>query len=225
VCIDNPSLPANHPDCKPPVCIDNPSLPPNDERCNLPQQSKQAVNLTRKLTPEQTVATPAKASDVIEYTLTAANKNEVPKTGFTMKDPIADVLDYAEVDQAFITSQGGVYSPEEKTVSFANQTVPAKGQVTKVFRVQVKTEIPSTNQPNATATEYDCKMQNAYGNEVIVPVDCSVIKAAETLPNTGPGTTIGLAALVAAVSSYFFMRSRLLAKEMTIIKKSHQSGS
>ncbi len=141
-----------------------------------------------------------------------------------IEDYIGDLLDYATLDTDFLATQGGSFNPTAKTVSWDNQTLPANGQLTKSFRVNMKSPIPSTNTPHATATDFDCKMQNGYGNEVVVPVECSALKTVESLPNTGPGTTVAVTFAVAVLSGYFFMRGRLLAKEVGIIKKSYQTG-
>lgn len=222
VCPNNPAYKENDERCK---CIDNPNITASDEKCLTPKRAKQATNLTQRLTPDQTLITKAKSSDTIEYLLAVTNNNTVAREGYIVEDYIGDVLDYAVLDENFLASQGGSFDPATKTIKYPAQAVPAKGQLNKTFRVTLKTTIPSTNQPNATATDYDCKMQNGFGNETVIPVDCSVIKtAATTLPNTGPGTTIAIAFAVAVFSGYFFMRSRLLAKEMTIIKRSYQAG-
>lgn len=186
--------------------------------------SKTAVNTTQNLSPELTQSTPARAGDIIDYTLITKNNDEVAKEDYVVEDYIGDILDYANLDQTFLASQGGTYDANSKMVRWVNQTVPAKGELKKSFRVALKPTIPSTNSPNTTASDYDCKMQNGYGNEVVIPVDCSVLKTVEELPNTGPGTTVAIAFGVTVLSSYFFMRSRLLAKEVGIIKKSYQAG-
>lgn len=221
VCENNPALKPDDERCK---CIENPNIPATDEKCTTPARSKTAKNISQNLSEPLTLATPAKAGNVIEYTLTTTNKNIVEKTNYTVEDYVGDLLDYADVDTSFLATQGGVFVPDSKKIIWENQTIPARGDLKKTFRVTLKSTIPSTNQPNATATDYDCKMQNGYGNDIVVMVDCPVLKTVETLPNTGPGTTITAAFFVSVLSGYFFMRSRLLAKEVGIIKKSHQLG-
>lgn len=203
-----------------------PVTPPKEVPPTETELHKSAVNVTKNLTPEQTVVTPASAGDVIEYTLTAKNKDSKPKSDFVVEDFIGDILDYAVLDEAYLMTQAGGYSPETKKVSWIKQTIPANGELKKTFRVTMKTTIPSTNSPNTTAPDFDCKMQNAYGGtEVVIPVECSALKAVESLPNTGPGTTIAVGFTVTALSSYFFMRGRLLGKELGIIKQVYQSGA
>lgn len=187
-------------------------------------RAKQATNITRNLSPEQTVRTAARAGDTIEYMLVTTNGDKTAKEKYTVEDYIGDVLDYATLDQASLNSQGGSFDPNTKTISWKNQNLPANGQLRHTFRVTLKGTIPSTNSPNATSTDFDCKMQNGYGNEIVIPVECSPLKTVEELPNTGPGTTIAVGFTISVLSGYFFMRSRLLAKEVGIIKKSYQAG-
>lgn len=222
VCENDPTLKPDDEKCK---CIDNPKIPATDEKCTTPQRSKAAINVTQNLTAAQTVTTAAKPGNVIEYTLTTTNVNIVEKKGYVVEDYIGDIIEYADLDMTYIMQQGGTYDATTKKLIWKDQTLPAKGKLVKTFRVVVKPIIPSTNRPSASATDYDCKMQNGYGSETIIPVDCSPLKTVEQLPNTGPGTTISIAVTVSVLSGYFFMRSRLLAKEMTIIKRTYQTGT
>lgn len=221
VCENDPTLKPDDERCK---CVDNPQITATDDDCATPTRSKSTKNITQNLDPSQTVNTKAKAGDIIEYTLTTTNSNVVERTGYIVEDYIGDLLDYAELDMQFLATQGGSFSPDKKAVIWNDQTLPAKGELKNTFRIKLKNVLPSTNQPNATAPDYDCKMINAYGNEIAIDVECPVLKQVETLPNTGPGTTIAVTFLVVVISSYFFMRNRLLAKELAIIKKTHQSG-
>lgn len=195
-----------------------------DANCPVPTRSKTAQNLTQKLDPATTLLTKAMPNDVIEYTLTTRNEEAADKKGYVIEDYIGDLLDYADVDLAFLSQQGGTYSAATKKVSWANQTLPTHSELKKTFRVTLKASIPGTNQPNATSTNYDCKMQNGYGTETVIPVACPTLKTIDELPNTGPGTAIGVGFAVSVISGYFFMRSQLLAKELRIIKRRHQSG-
>jgi hypothetical protein len=220
ICPYNPALPKGSDKCTPEVCKDNPLLKPDDKDCGTVTLLKNVQNVTQNLSPVLTLTTKAKASDVLEYSLVTTNTNvQAAKTGFVVEDYIGDVLDYATVDEASLTTQGGTLSADKKIITWANQTVPAGGKLTNTFRVTMKSVIPSTNQPNATAPDFDCKMENGYGNLVTVNVDCPLVKQAEKLPNTGPGTTVGIAFGITVVSSYFFARSRLLAKELELVKK------
>ncbi len=201
-----------------------PATPAAPAAVLAPDRLKSAQNLTRQLTPQQTLSTKAKAGDTIEYTLTTTNRNDTELKDYLIEDYVGDLLDYATVDTAFLSQQGGMYSAISKKVSWPGQTILARSELKKTFRIALMPVIPSTNQPNATATNYDCKLQNGYGNETVIPVNCSSLKTIDELPETGAGTSIGIAFAVSLIAGYFYMRGRLLSKELRIIKKSHQSG-
>ncbi len=134
------------------------------------------------------------------------------------------MLDYADLDTAFLTSQKGTYLTDRKTITWSVQEIAPGGELKRTFRVVMKNPLPTTNQPNKTAPDFDCKIQNIYGDEVAIPVDCAVIKTIEQLPNTGPGTSVAAIFTMTVLSSYFFARSRLLAKELTLVKKDYTSA-
>lgn len=141
-----------------------------------------------------------------------------------VEDYIGDVLDYADIDMAYLESQGGKFNAVTKVVYWDNQTIPAKGELQKNFRVKMKAVIPVTHAPSASSTSYDCKIQNGYGNEIAMGVECPVLKQVEQLPNTGPGQSLFFAFAITTVSSYFFARSRLFTKELGIIKQDFTYG-
>jgi hypothetical protein len=63
---------------------------------------------------------------------------------------------------------------------------------------------------------------------VVMNVDCptakSVEQAATALPNTGPGTTLFVGAVVAVVAGYLFSRSRIMAEELVIVRNEYMSS-
>jgi hypothetical protein len=67
-------------------------------------------------------------------------------------------------------------------------------------------------------------MTNVYGNTINIKVPGSVTKTIETatttsLPNTGPGTSLFLAASIVMIAGYFYGRARLLARESELALK------
>lgn len=183
---------------------------------------KFAVNLTQNLSAKQTTAIPAKANDVIEYTLITKSKTGKVVNNYTIEDYVGDLLDYAELDMASISAQGGKYNTSNKNIVWENQTIPAEPTgLKKTFKVTLKSSIPKTNSPNATAPDFDCLMQNGYGSQITIRVDCSVIKNVETLPNTGPGETIAISFTIASLAGYFLSRNGLLSKELFIIRRNY----
>lgn len=220
-CPYNPALTPEDPKC---YCPDDKNLSAQDPKCSTPIREKTATNITQNLDPTKTLAAKAKASDVIEYKLITTNNNTVERSKLIIEDYIGDVLDYADLDVAFLEQQGGKYNAITKTVYWENQTLPAKGKLEKTFRITMKSSIPVTHAPSASATTYDCKIQNGYGNEIALNVDCPVLKQVETLPNTGPGQSIFFAFAITSIAGYFFARSRLFTKELDIIKKEYTYG-
>jgi len=194
-------------------------LPPQPEV--PPGSTKSVKNVTRNLEGTQAIQTTVQGGDVIEYKLVTANSNSSKKTNYDISDYVGDVLDYATLDTDFLASEGGTYNDTTKQVIWSNQTLPANGQLEKKIRVTIKNPIPSTNSPTQTSTSFDCTISNKYGEEISMNVACPALKTVETLPNTGPGETIAVAFGVTMVSSYFFARSRLLSKELGIVKKNY----
>ena len=196
-----------------------PQTPPQPEV--PPGSTKTVRNVTRSLEGRQAINTTLRPGDVVEYTLITSNSQDTDKQGYQVTDFIGDVLEYATLDNDFLARHGGEYNATTKQVIWSNQTLPANGQLEKKFRVSIKNPIPATNSPTATSTTFDCKISNEYGDEISMKIQCPVLKTVEELPNTGPGTTIGVAFTVAVISSYFFARSRLLSKELDIVKKDY----
>ena len=66
-----------------------------------------------------------------------------------------------------------------------------------------------------------------YGSSVNIKLPPSIIKTTElgvqSLPETGPGTTLTAGFAVTTFAAYLFARSRLLAKELDIVKKDFTS--
>jgi hypothetical protein len=191
--------------------------------CVAPKRTKSVQNITQKLNSAKSILSKARASDILEYSLTTTNSNDATINDYVIEDYVGDLLNYAEIDQTFLKAQGGSFSTEKKTITWPKQAIAAHANVKKEFRVVLKNPLPSTNRPNATSPDFDCKLQNGYGNEVVVNVDCPTIKNIEELPNTGPGTTVVAAFSLSTISGYFVARARLLSKELSIIKRGWRS--
>lgn len=185
-------------------------------------QEKTARNLTQNLDEQETLAAKAKAGDVIEYSLIVLNTYDYDRINVNFSDNIGDILDYAELDKSFLASQGGVFDEETRTLSWTNQTVKANAELIKKFRVTLKNPLPSTNQPGTMTTAYDCKISNLFGGQLDLDVNCPLPKSAEyiteRLPNTGPGASLVIGFTATTVVAYFFARSRLLGRELEIIR-------
>lgn len=186
---------------------------------------KKASNITKNIADANN--TTAAAGDVIEYSLITRNVSTVDKKSYVLaSEDLTDVLEYATLD--LNTLQGGTFDGEQKVLSW-NQpvTVKAGETITKKFRVTVKNPIPSTPSPDTTnKSAGDLNMFNKYGNDVVnIKLPSTPIKTTEqittTLPNTGPGTSLTVGFLTMTIVGYFFARSRLMAKELVIVKNEY----
>lgn len=186
-------------------------------------QSKTVRNITKDLSGEIAIETEVGPNDVLEYTLTTSNSQDYERINIGVSDYIGDVLDYATLDETFLEEQGGRFDEETNSVVWDDIKIPGNGEVLHSFRVKIKDPIPSTNSPSAMTTNYDCKISNEYGEEITINVDCPLVKSVETLPNTGPGTSLMAITGITIIAGYLFSRSRLLAKETELIRLDYNS--
>lgn len=183
-------------------------------------EEKSVVNLTQKLDEAQTINpnSRARANDELLYTLTTNNTLNYAREDIEIRDYVGDILDYADLDVAYLKEQGGEYDEEHQEVVWKNVSIPANTSVNHSFKVKMKATIPATNSPSTLGTAYDCEISNEYGNEVSLKVACPAVKGVETLPNTGPGASLVGGMSITFIVGYFYARSRLLKKELSIIK-------
>jgi hypothetical protein len=52
-------------------------------------------------------------------------------------------------------------------------------------------------------------------------VSCPVVKGVETIPNTGPGTSLVMGFTLVTIVGYFFARSRIMAKELVLLREEY----
>lgn len=181
-------------------------------------KSKTVINKTQDKVGKSALETKLHAGDVLEYTLVTTNIQNYDRTGITISDYIGDVLEYAILDEAFLKGQGGVFDSKTKKITWSNLTIPANKELVRTFRVTIKSPIPTTNSPSGVTTGFDCKISNEYGNEITINIDCPLVKGIETLPKTGPGASVLMLTFITTLVGYFFARSRLLVKELSIVR-------
>jgi hypothetical protein len=193
-----------------------------DARVNL---SKSVTNITKGGDANSTTV---HNGDILEFKLVTKNVTSTDYKNYVGQDYLGSVLQYTDlVDPSQITLQDMTLDSQNylhwKIPNLAGQTSDVK-----TIKVKVKDNIPLTNSPSKLSPDYNCSFTNDYGNEVTMNVDCpaakSVEQAATTLPNTGPGTTLTIGAVVAVVAGYLFSRSRIMAKELLIIKDEYLSS-
>lgn len=191
-------------------------------------RSKRAANLTKKI--DDANNTTAGGGDVIEYTVTTTNLGDGDaKKAALLPEDLSDVLEYADLDLTSLN--GATFDAETKALSWNAPVDIAAGQsVSKTFKVKVKNPIPSTPRPDVTSNKssFDLNMNNVYGNEINIKLPGNIIKTTETattnLPNTGPGTSLAITFIITALVTYFFARTRLLSKELDIVKADYTHG-
>jgi uncharacterized repeat protein (TIGR01451 family) len=191
--------------------------------------SKRAANITKGI--KDANGTTASAGDVIEYSLTTKNISDVDdKNASLLPEDLGDVLEYSDLDLNSL--HGGVFDAEKKVLAWnGTMTIKAGESVTKVFRVTVKNPIPSTPSPDTTnQSAGDLVMHNQYGNSTIdINLPRTPVKTAEqinsSLPKTGPGSSLVIGFVTMTIVGYFFARSRLLAKELVLVKQEYTETS
>jgi hypothetical protein len=193
-----------------------------DARVNL---SKSVTNVTKNTDANNTTV---QNGDILDFKLATKNVTATDYKNYNGDDYFGSVLQYADiVDSAQLSAQGLSLDPENHLHwSIAN----LKGNTTdiKTIRVKVKNILPTTNTPSTVSPDYSCKITNDYGNEVTMDVNCPVMKsveqAATSLPNTGPGTTLTIGVMVAIGAGYLYSRSRLMARELAVIRNEYTSS-
>jgi len=214
----------------PPVCEYNPLLPPDDINCKPCDQSvstsdtiaciavsKTAANITAGLADANN--TTAKAGDVITYTISAQNHGKADVKDFVFQESLSDILDYADITDL----HGGTLGAEQVVV-WPAETIAAGQTASHQITVKVKDPIPQTPASSSDPSHFDLIMTNDYGNAINIKLPASPVKTIEvatttTLPNTGPGTTLFIAASLVIMTGYFYSRSSLLARESEIAIK------
>jgi LPXTG-motif cell wall-anchored protein len=188
-------------------------------------QSKTVTDITKGSVDAD--GTQVNEGDILEFTLTTENVTGSDFTNYVGKDDFSDVLRYADfVDTSQLTNQG-ITLDSQNNLNWTVANIKAHASDVKTIKVQVKQSIPLTNNPSAMSPDYNCSITNSYGNQVSMTVDCSQVKAlaetAESLPNTGSGTSVIIGGIVAAIAGYLFMRSRITAEELELVRQDYIS--
>ncbi len=185
--------------------------------------SKGVANLTQSI--EDANGTVAKGGDELKYTLSISNSGNEPATNYIVdSDSLNDILEYADLT----VYEGASFDRTNQRLTWPAATIPASGTIVKTFQVKVKSPIPSTPPSLSDPLSFDYKLRNIYGNEVIVSLDKPIAGATyqtvTSLPNTGPGSTILISFFGVMIIGYFYARSRLLSKEVAIVRSELNAG-
>jgi hypothetical protein len=190
--------------------------------------SKTATNASQGSVPASTIA--AKENDRINYTVHFENTGEVEKV-VKIEDLLDDILEYSTL----VDKGGGTFTESTKTLSWPDVTLKGGEKQARSFTVQILATIPSTPVGLSSPESFNCVMDNAFTtggapvSGIKVPVTCAppkVIEAIATeLPRTGPRENMLFAAIVLAVVTYFFFRSKQLGKEVRLIRRDLNAGT
>jgi Domain of unknown function DUF11 len=225
-CQYNSGIPANSEQCFPPCPYNNsiPSTSPQCKPCTSATGSSDALACVQvsKTASDTTQGWPdangktAQAGDIIIYTLFAKNAGLATVKDFIMQENLSDVLDYANIQDL----DGGTIDNTTNEVSWPATDIDAGATLTHQITVEVKNPIPQTPPSTSDPDYFNMVMTNVYGNTINIDLPNTVVSTIEvqntTLVNTGPGTSLFIAAAIVAVSGYFFARSRLLTRESVI---------
>jgi uncharacterized repeat protein (TIGR01451 family) len=186
------------------------------------EQHKKALNITKGNTDAN--GTTVNPGDELTYTLSVTNKSSnTTAKKYVIEENIGDILDYADVANL----HGGTINQDNTVTWPATDIAPGK-TIEKQVTVKVKAVIPETPSPASNPGSFDCKMTNVYGDTIEINVPCSPAKTTEivsgSLPNTGPGETLAVAFIVTTVAGYFLARSRLMAKELDIVRTEYATS-
>lgn len=232
VCPNRSGIQIDKKDCD--VCPDKPGTQNSEDECKACEAAQTNDDLTACLGYKKTArnvtqnianadGTTAKPGDVIEYTLTTTNGGEITIKGYQVNEPLGDVLDYADI----VDLHGGTKGQYD-IVTWAKTDIKKGQTITNKITVKIKDVLPNTPASATDPMHYDMMMTNVYGNTVNIKLPPSVSKQVEiattTLPNTGPGTSLAIGFTLTVVVAYFFARSRLLAKELDIVRSDFASA-
>ncbi len=221
---------------KPTPCEYNSALPASDVACKPCDKSVSSSDKLACITVHKTASnvtagiadannTTAKAGDVITYTLFAKNEGKAKIEDYKFEENLSDVSDYADA-----TDLHGGTMDNFKIVSWPKQDIAAGQTATVSVTVKVKDPIPQTPVDPGNPFHFDMIMTNIYGNTVNIKLPATPVQAvqttAATLPNTGPGTGLFIAAAIVITGGYFYGRARLLSREseLAIRETAHASG-
>ncbi|MEO6513165.1 MAG: hypothetical protein ABIR37_00605 [Candidatus Saccharimonadales bacterium] len=192
-----------------------------DDKTACLELTKSASNTTAGLADAN--GTTAAAGDTIVYTLSVKNTGKALVPKFVVQENMNDVLDYAD-----ITDTHGGTLDANKIMSWPAADIKAGETLQQHITIKIKTTLPATPTSTSDPGHYDSAMTNVYGNTVNIYLPKTVVQTTEQittqLPNTGPGTALGVSFAITMVAAYFFARTRLLSKETELALNDATTG-
>jgi hypothetical protein len=187
--------------------------------------SKSVVNTTKGGDANKTTVS---NGDILEFKLVTQNVTSTDYKDYNGQDYLGSVLQYADLVDSSQVSLQDMTLDSQNYLHWKIPNLAANSSDVKTIKVKVKDTIPVTNTPSKLSPDYSCSFTNNYGNEVLINVNCPAAKAVEqaatALPNTGPGTTVAIGAIVATIAGYLFSRSRVMARELLIVRDEYLSS-
>lgn len=158
----------------------------------------------------------ANIGDRLQYALFTTNLGS-DTAKVPLIDDIGGVINYTT-----IIDNNGTVDNDAKTINWGETTIePNQTNVRKLI-VQVNS-IPATPSGANDPVAFSCSLVNSYGNTSRIGLDCSVLRrlsnVLNNLPSVGIEGNIIFGFLLLVLSSYLYMRARLLTKELRLIKE------
>lgn len=193
------------------------------------------VNSPVKLTTEYINAStqtnnaePLKSSDRIKVTLKATNTSSEPQE-HTFKLSLGDALEYLNIETDTASTEGPSLSDISKELSWSPTILEPQSSATREVNLKVKSSPSNLPQNSAHPYSQDCVITLVHGNQIDIPVECSLQKELEMFTSTLPSISGGK--LLIANIVLFFVALVLLAKalqeeeEIRIIRHKFNSGA
>ena len=180
--------------------------------------SVSATNDTQKKPASQISA---RSKDHITYKLTSTNTSGGDEK-FQFVFYIGDILEYSEVssDGGATIDEGYIYWPES--------TLENKSIQERSFTTQIKNPIPVFRKNPNSQNSFDCIMSGNFGNQIDIAINCPIQKTVEKittlLPEIDVIYTTTTLMIVLVLMILLCLRTKLLLKELSIIRKNFTSG-
>lgn len=192
--------------------------------CLETELHKKARNITQQL-PDAN-GTTANAGDTIEYTLSVTNRSDKERKRFVIEENMEDVLEYADI----IDASGATFTDTPvKMLTWQPVDIKPNETVNRTILVKIKSTIPTTPASTSDPASNDMKLVNIYGDTVQINLPATPVKSVEQtvsrLPSTGLGANIAISTAVLFITTYFYFRSRLMVKELGLVKQQFNSGA
>lgn len=235
VCPSNPSVAKDSPQCNPCPVDGKGNIDAEDAACqpckedgneneSCTELHKTARNITQQI--QNANGTKANPGDSIEYTLSVKNRGKTTRQDFVIEENMDDVLEYADI----IDANGATFSESPvKMLNWSPVDIRPNETISRTILIKIKSPLPATPASTSDPLSFDLKMVNVYGDTVQIELPNNPIKSVEqtvsSLPSTGPGMSIAVTTTVLVLATYFFFRSRLMNKELGLVRQQFNYGT